>query len=442
MAPKESALISKALDDVTSHINPSQTLRAATALLQKIQSDRAIRKIANSKPDLLADADEGEAGADVPVWLILTTKKHVVDKKRLKPGKIALPHPYLDIADPNLRICIITADPQRTYKDLVADPSFPPDLAKRITRVIGLKKLKAKYSSFESRRQLYGEHDVFLADDRVITYLPGVLGKVFYKTGGKRPVPVTLEGKRHNLDESGNKRRKLSEGGSKVVKSETRPADVAREIERTLSAALVHLAPSTTTAVKVGQSGMRPEQIQGNVEAVAQGLVEKYVPQKWRNVKSVHIKGPDTAALPIWLAEKLWEDEKDVLEEPLPELMGKKSKKRKRGALDIVAGKDAGGLEVIEVPGGDGKMRRLEKPAANAEIAAGKKRKSEVQDDFEAKAAAERAEKATRKQALRRQKEAAKGRLNGSAEITEAEVEQLGTANKARKNTSTGPDLI
>ena len=71
-----------------------------------------------------------------------TEKKHIIDKKRLKPGKIVLPHPYLDAANANLRICIITADPQRKYKDLVAEPSFPPGLAKCIKRVIDITKLK------------------------------------------------------------------------------------------------------------------------------------------------------------------------------------------------------------------------------------------------------------------------------------------------------------
>lgn len=435
MAPEESALVTRAPSTLIQQIDPSQTLRAATALVRKIQSDQASRNTPVKKPDLLADADEDEPEDDVPVWLVLSTKKHIVDKKRLKPGKIVLPHPYLNTTNPNLRICLITTDPQRMYKDLIAHQSFPLDLAKRIGRVIGLQRLKAKYNSFESRRQLYNEYDVFLADDRIITYLPQVLGKVFYKTGAKRPIPVTFEGKRQNFDEQGNKRRKLSEGGTKVVKSEVRPVDMAREMERALSSALVHLAPSTSTAVKVGKSSMEPQQIRENVEAVTQSLVEKYVPQKWRNVKSVHIKGPDTAALPLWLAEELWEDENDVLEEPLPVKQGKKSKKRKRGALADAAAQDEEELEVIEVPGGDGKMRRLERSAPKREMVEGsepllkptKKRKSEVQEDGDSKVT-ERAEKAARKEALQKQKKkaVAKGAASRFKEILNAKVLQNG----------------
>ena len=93
-----------------------------------------------------------------------------------------------------------------------------------------------------------------------------------------------------------------------------------------------------------------------------QTLVEKYVPQKWNNVRSIHIKGPNTAALPIWLAEELWEDENDILDEAPVAIERSKGKKRKRGALVDAAAQDDGEEEVIMVPGGDGKMRRLKKP--------------------------------------------------------------------------------
>lgn len=390
-------------------VDPAQTLRAANALLQKIQSDQAARAASSFKADLLADADDDVNASSQPVWLVLSTKKHIVDKKRLKAGKILLPHALLDPSTSALRICLITADPQRAYKDLVADPSFPLDLSKNISRVIGLSKLKAKYKSYESRRQLYREHDVFFADDRVITYLPQLLGKVFYQTGSKRPVPVSMQGRRQDVDEQGNKRQKLSEGGTKAVRSAAKPAEVASEIQRTLSCALVHLAPSTTTAVKVGHSLMSPQEVQENIEAATKALVEVYVPQKWRNVRSIHIKGPDTAALPIWMAEELWEDEQDVLEEPAAERASKKDKKRKRGVLG------ASEAEVNEVPGADGKMRLLQKPAVEEKAA--KKRNVEGRDEEAAKAT-EREERAARKAALKKQKVAVRNGVHAVSAVT------------------------
>ncbi|KXT08762.1 hypothetical protein AC579_6433 [Pseudocercospora musae] len=413
MARTSTAVSKKAAAESPAQIDPSQTLRASTALLRKIQSDESEQKISASKSNLLEDADDEDVEDDSPVWLILTTKKHIVDKKRLKPGKIVLPHPLRRVEEESLRICLITADPQRKYKDLIAEPSFPLDVSKRISRVIGLEKLKSKYKSYESKRQLISEYDIFLADDRIITYLPTVLGKVFYKGGSKRPIPVTLEGKRESVDEQGNKRKRLAEGGEKVTKKDVRPKDVAEEVKRAIGAALVHLAPSTTTAIKVGKASMTAEQVQANVDATVEAMVEKYVPQKWSNLRAVHIKGPETAALPIWMTEELWADEHDVLDEaPSKENPGKK---RKRSALTN------GGSEVIEVPGPDGKTRRVSKRKSDAaevepEPALPKKRKSESKEDVEAKEQ-EKAEKAGRKEALKKQKEAvaAKAITNGDS---------------------------
>ncbi|SMQ47330.1 unnamed protein product [Zymoseptoria tritici ST99CH_3D7] len=415
----------------TSKLDSAQTLRATSSLLRKIQSDALTSTTTAAKTSLLADADDTQVEDATPIWAILTTKKHIVDKKRLKPSKIVLPHPYLSVDEEGLRICLITADPQRKYKNLVdAENGFPADVADKVKRVIGMEKLKAKYKSYESKRQLFGEYDVFLADDRIITYLPGVLGKVFYKGGSKRPIPVSLEGKRQSVDEAGNKRRKLAEGGSKVVKDEIKPADVAREITRALGSALVHLAPSTTTAVKVGTAKQSAEEVQANLEAVVDGLVEKFVPQQWSNVRAVHVKGPETTALPIWLTEELWAQEADVHEKKAEV----KEKKRKRGAL-VENG-------VIEVPGPDGEMRRLVKPEKGEKVKKDKKRKSEAIDDGaaddEAAKAAAKAEKAARKEALKMEKAAAKAAAavngGGVALDAEADEEEKKPKKKAKKS--------
>ena len=421
-------------------LDSAQTKRATTALVKKLSTDaqNPPPPTADSKTSLLADVDSDETADQLPVWLVLTTKKHIIDKKRLKPGKIVLPHPYLQsTTNDGLRICLITADPQRLYKDLLTHPSFPTPLAASVKRVVGITKLKAKYKSYESRRQLLSEYDVFLADDRVITYLPGVLGKVFYSSGTKRPIPVTLEGKRQSKDAEGNKRRKLADGGTKVTKSPVQASDVSREIQRALNSALVHLAPSTTTAVKVGIASQSPEELQANIETVVTGLVERYVPQQWRNVRSIHIKGPSTAALPIWLSEELWETEADVLEERPAQ---KDGKKRKR------AGVLADEPEFVEVPGPDGKIRRIENPAAAARKA--KKVKVGTADgavgeiegvpaDEVALKAREKEEKAARKASLKELKSAAK------AEVGEMDAEaSVEVKTKGKKVRVKAADLI
>lgn len=166
------------------------------------------------------------------------------------------------------------------------------------------------------------------------------MGKIFYRGGSKRPVPVNLtvgapkdasQKKDKSIPKNPLPPRKTGPREGKLAGG---PVQVAREIEKALTSALVHISPSTTTSIKVGRGRWPPEKIAANVEVVVQGMTEKYVPKGWRNVRSIHIKGNETAALPIWLASELWEDEVDVLEEAkkketLQAINKKKNKKRK-----------------------------------------------------------------------------------------------------------------
>ncbi|VUC21743.1 unnamed protein product [Clonostachys rosea] len=308
MVPEETMALSKEVaalgDNALATIDSAQTLKASKALIAHIKKASKEKAQESTKRNLLDDEGGEEAAEETPIWLTLTTKRHVVDKARLQPGKIALPHP---LNQDESTICLITADPQRAYKDLVASDEFPEALRRRITRVVGLSKLKAKFSQYEAQRKLLSEHDIFLADDRIINRLPKVLGKTFYKSTLKRPVPVVLQaGKQAKVD---GKRPKKAEG----VVNAAKPAQIAKEVEKAVGSALVNLAPTTNTAVRIGYSGWTAEQIAENVEAVVESLVGKWVPQRWRNVRGIYIKGPETAALPIWLTDELWVDNKDVI---------------------------------------------------------------------------------------------------------------------------------
>ena len=296
----------------------------------------------NSSEDVLSTEVE-------PIWLVLTTKRFMTDQKRLKPRKISLPHSLH--ASPNTTICLITPEPQRQFKDAIAHPSFPASLSKRIIKVISIKKLQAKHRSFESRRQLRDSYDLFLADDRIVTYLAKCLGKSFYNTTAKRPIPVSLKAskpkeKKNAILPSIKIRKESSD-----TKSIAAPPLLAKEIERTLSTAQINLSPSTTTAVRVGLASHMPEQLAANIEAVMASLAGELV--GWKNVRAVHVKGPNTMALPIWLAEELWVDEGMVLEdEEAVEAKTKAAQKGKR-KRKLIEGKANGEVDG-EVDGENG----------------------------------------------------------------------------------------
>ncbi|TPR07843.1 Beta-glucosidase (SUN family) protein [Aspergillus niger] len=277
------ALTTKVTSGSPYQLEKTQVSRASTALLKHIKTKQDEKEKTATKKTLIGDNDDSDAEEGSPlhneaIWLVLTTKKHIVDKNRLKPGKIPIPHSLN--ASPSLSICLITADPQRSVKNIVTDPSFPAHLSSRIERVIGYSKLKDRYKSFESRRQLLAEHDVFLADDRIIMRLVNTLGKVFYKSS-KRPIPVRIaeiekvDGKKVKKDPKVRNARKVEGEGDKESAFAT-PAIVAKEIEKALNCAPVHLAPATTAAIRVGSSKFSAQQVAENVEAVVKGLTDKF----------------------------------------------------------------------------------------------------------------------------------------------------------------------
>ncbi|KAL2061883.1 hypothetical protein VTL71DRAFT_7261 [Oculimacula yallundae] len=323
-------------------LDSAQILKASKALLAHIKTTEKTTT-ASGKQDLMRDDSDEQDPEDesTPIWLTLTTKTHIITQKKFKPLRLTVPHALN--TSPNTTICLITADPQRTYKDLIQDPSFPPALAARITKVVGVSKLKKKYSQYEAQRKLYAEHDIFLADDRIITQLTKLLGKTFYKGTTKRPIPVDIAEPAPKVDgKRVAKPKPISEGrgeGQAGGRGAGNAKSVAKEIERAIACAVASLTPSTQTAVRIGYASWEAEKIAANVEAVALNLIENHVPKKWRGVRSLLVKGPETAALPIWLADELWVEEKDVLgeEEAKSKVQANVGKKRKSGALEETA---------------------------------------------------------------------------------------------------------
>lgn len=99
---------------------------------------------------------------------------HTSTSYTLTPSQ--LPHPPLP-PPPTTSVCLIVKDPQREYKDLLASSDI-----KFVSRVVGVKKLKGKFKPFEARRALMKEHELFLADERVMGLMPELLGKIFYES--------------------------------------------------------------------------------------------------------------------------------------------------------------------------------------------------------------------------------------------------------------------
>ncbi|KAI1330869.1 electron transfer flavoprotein alpha-subunit [Xylariaceae sp. FL0255] len=362
-------------------VEAEKTLQASQALLTHIQKETKNRAENSEKKDLLADGNGSME--DIPIWLLFGTKRHAVESGRnLRPTKITVPFPLE--TDTQKSICIIVAQPQRWYKNLVASDEFPSELRGRVSRIIDIAKLKAKFKSYEAVRALYQQHDIFLGDARIINRCPGILGKVFYKSQKKRLIPIQIEQRRPKVD---GKKVKPTQG---TVNSCT-AVQFAGEIERAIGSALLNLAPSTNTTVRIGWADWTADKISANTNKVIEAVVGKHIPKN--NLRSIYIKGPDTVALPLYLTDELWVDkEKDIVDDDSAEakalLQGEKAnigKKRKAmGSTSEEAGPDAK------------KSKKAKKPA-------------KVLESNDAKLDKEIAE---RKAALKKQKKAAKKALD------------------------------
>lgn len=172
-----------------------------------------------------------------------------------------------------------------------------------------MEKLKKRYKSYEQKRALLAEFDVFMVDDRVIKIVAEFLGKTFYQSKAKRPIPVRLTAGAY-IDKSAKKDSKEPQN---IVGT---PQGVAKEIETALKSTYLSMSASANTSIRVGTLSMSAKQLTENTSAVVAAIIPKHIEQGWRNIRSLHLKGPATKALPIWLADELWADETQVLDQP------------------------------------------------------------------------------------------------------------------------------
>jgi len=108
---------------------------------------------------------------DELIYLTITLKK-VPEKGKVKPITIPIPHP---ITNEDSEICIFTKDPQKEFKKIILDLKIP-----NVKKVISLTKLRRNYKTFKLKRELEASYDLFLTDDRIVHFLPALLGKAFF----------------------------------------------------------------------------------------------------------------------------------------------------------------------------------------------------------------------------------------------------------------------
>ncbi|KAI9092711.1 ribosomal protein L1/ribosomal biogenesis protein [Phlyctochytrium arcticum] len=232
-------------------VNEKQVAKAVKALLA-YEKKKASAKEDNSS-NLLDDTDAKG------VHLIVTTRK-MPEKLRVVPQRIPLKHPlYADS-----EVCLITKDPQRTFKTLLEEKNV-----KGLSRVIGVQKVKAKFHPYEAKRKLCASYDLFLADERVLPVLPAILGKTFFKTK-KHPAPVNMT-----------------------------KTNLAGEIQAAIHSTYLIFNSGVCNAVKIGKTSFTSEEITENILFAIPEIVKR-IPKQWHNILSIQVKTSDSLALPVY----------------------------------------------------------------------------------------------------------------------------------------------
>jgi ribosome biogenesis protein UTP30 len=94
--------------------------------------------------------------------------------------------PHCPLPDP-YEVCLFVKDLQKGIK-ADHEPTLQHFQAllkehgvANIAQVIPLRELKVEYKQYESKAKLCHRFDRFLADERIVRFLPPFLGKAFYK---------------------------------------------------------------------------------------------------------------------------------------------------------------------------------------------------------------------------------------------------------------------
>ncbi|KAI0718194.1 ribosomal protein L1p/L10e family-domain-containing protein [Cerioporus squamosus] len=238
------------------HVSKQQCKRAVEALLShatKHEEEKAETQLFSGK--------------EQNVWLVVNTKVMHPEKK-LKPARIPVKYP---IVDPRTEsVCLITKDPQREYKDLIAKEGI-----KFISRVVDIRHLKGKWKPFEARRMLLKENGLFWRTRGLSRFSLGSWGRYSSKQKSafsyySQPIPVCVTRK-----------------------------DLKGELERAISSTYFHQNQGTCSSVKIGTLSQKPAQVLANLETALPDVV-KHIKGGWDNVQSLFIKTNSSAALPIW----------------------------------------------------------------------------------------------------------------------------------------------
>lgn len=257
-------------DLIAEHVSPAQATKAFSALLAYQLKAMSEGEGANDllaggpeSPEELRDGDVSDKKLSVYVNAAL---KEGGAEKRLKPYRIPLAHSLAGSGSGKRTVCLITPDPQRWWKDTLAERGVTV-----VDRVVGVTKLEGKFKPYDARRQLMNDYDLFLADDRLTPILPRLLGSKFIDSK-KQPLLLNLRN----------------------------PAHIKAKLEEAVAGTSFIPTRGVNASVRIGHlRAHTPEQLAENLRTALPAIIGK-IPGGWSNIQAVDVKLAQSVALPVW----------------------------------------------------------------------------------------------------------------------------------------------
>lgn len=277
LANKKKTKTVKKVADKEEHVKQAAITKAISELVKYVNKP----KLEGEKESNSLFDDEDAEDHEFDLTLQITGKKYFSDKTNLKPKIIALRKGLYNTEFTKtcliVRDLLVTTDAQLTS---IEEASIPT-----LSQIYSVSQIKKEFKEYEKKRQLYSEYDVFVVDDSILNLMPTLLGKVFYSSNTKIPVPIKVTSTSNKLELS--------------------LATLKNQISKVLNSTSYLLPVGTNISIKVGNvNALSAQELEENVQkAVAHFPLNK--------IKSFGLKCTNSPSLPIFYTQNLFA-EKDV----------------------------------------------------------------------------------------------------------------------------------
>lgn len=226
----------------------------------------------SSKKDLFETDDQ-----DIPLYLQITSNKYLSNNKIIKPRMLTVPHSIYDLED--AKVCLFIKDDLINEDSLNRIEILKEDKLKNLGQIITVKDLKTKYHSYESKRKLLNEYDIFLTDSSIANMIPKLLGKIFFQSS-KFPLTISITDNKRELSID------------KLIKN----------FNKSLNSIGYMLPMGVNMSIKLGMLGQTIENLIENIKTIFKFL-EKF------SIRSIQIKLKNSPSLPLYISKKIYTDD-------------------------------------------------------------------------------------------------------------------------------------